>query len=400
MWRELALHALTRLVRRYGTDQFGACEDAVQEALLEAYGQWAVAVPDDPHAWLVTAARRRYVDHLRSDRRRKDREIRQTLLEDPLLGHHSAPDSVDDSVLILQLCCHPGLPRPTQTALTLRAVSGLTTRQIANLYQVSEATMAQRISRAKRRLAELGGRLPPPDGDTDRLAPVLGVLYLMATEAHHTTTGAPAQDRTLAREALRLAWIVHDLVPDDTEAAGLLALMLLTEARAAARVDHDGHLVPLDEQDRARWDPGLIAEGSRVLDAAVAGAEPGPYLIQACIAALHCQAPSTQQTDWREILALYRLLERLSTPANPTVELNRIVAEAMVHGPRHALTALDDLRLRQPGLPRLHAVRAHLLERADRPAEAEDAYRLAIAATRSLAERNHLMRRLRRLDPR
>ncbi|WP_244930636.1 sigma-70 family RNA polymerase sigma factor [Nocardioides sp. W7] len=395
-WRELALHALARLVRRYGAAQFDLCEDAVQEALIEAHRQWASTPPRDPAGWLVTTAQRRYVDLVRTERRRRDREVGQARLTHPVAQQRVS--ARDDSLLVLQLCCHPELSRSAQVALTLRAVSGLSTAQIANLYQVPETTLAQRITRAKRRLRDVGGRLPAPDGATDRLGPVLEVLYLMLTEAHHTTSGEPAQDTTLAAETLRLARLVHDLVPEDTEAAGLLALVLLTEARTPARLDDDGRLVPLDEQDRSRWDADLIADGLRVLDGAVVGTPPAPYLLQACIAALHCQAPSTEETDWREILALYRLLERVAHQANPNVELNRIVAESMVHGTGRGLTLLDDLGRRHPDLPRWQAVRAHLLERQGDLGAAGDAYRLAVAATRSTAERQHLSQRLRRLN--
>ena len=394
LWREIVPQALARLLRTYGRDQIDLCEDAVQEALLAAHQQWAGQAPADPLAWLVTAARRRYIDLVRSDHRRRDREAREALLTLPLNGGSSA---VDDSLLLLQLCCHPALPRSAQVALTLRAVAGLSTAQIANVYQLPEATVARRITRAKRRIAELGGVLPRPRDDRERLSSVLDVLYVMFTEAHHTTTGEPAQDADLAAEAIRLARQLHAALPQDTEVGGLLALMLLTEARRPARVGADNRLIPLDEQDRRRWDATLIAEGRALVERAVVGATPGPYLVQACIAALHAEAPDAASTDWTEILALYRLLEIVTDHRNPTIALNRIVAEAMVYGEEYALARIDELADHHPHLPRLAAVRAHLLERLGRSDEAAAAYRQAIKQTRNIAEWRHLHIRLRRL---
>ncbi|WP_029429542.1 RNA polymerase sigma factor [Blastococcus sp. URHD0036] len=389
LWRELAPQTLARLVRTYGRDQFDLCEDAVQEALLDAHRQWATDPPADPQAWLVATARRRYVDLVRSDVRRRDREERTARLSAPLDG---AAAQSDDALLLLQLCCSPELPRSQQVALTLRAVAGLTTAQIAHAYQLPEATIGQRITRAKRRLT---GTFPRPDDVSERLAPVLDVLYVMFTEAHHTTSGAPARDADLAAEAIHLARLLRRAAPTNTEVAGLLALMLLTEARHPARVGPGGRLVPLDEQDRTRWDAALVAEGLAMLDVVTPGAVPGPYLLQACIAGLHASAPDTASTDWAEIHLLYTLLEALTD--NPTVTLNRIVAEAMLKGPDQALTALDRLVTDHPRLPRADAVRAHLLERSGRTAEAAEAYRGAIAATLNVAEQRHLQERLRRL---
>ncbi len=295
VWRELAPHALSRLVRTYGAAQFELCEDAVQEALLDAHRQWADGAPRDPEAWITTVARRRYIDRIRVEARRRAREERTALLEAPLADGRA---SADDTLLLLQLCCHPELPRSGQVALTLRAVSGLTTSQIANAYQLPEATIAQRITRAKQRLDRLGRAFPRPDRPEERLTAVLDVLYVMFTEAHHTTTGAPAQDADLAAESIHLARLVRDAVPESTEVAGLLALMLLTEARHPARVGPHGELVPLDEQDRGRWRRPLLDEGLALLDQVVTGAVPGPYLLQACIAGLHAAAPDTASTDW------------------------------------------------------------------------------------------------------
>ncbi|WP_261554712.1 RNA polymerase sigma factor, partial [Frankia tisae] len=255
-WRELARQALARLLRSYGTAQFDLCEDAVQEALLQAYQQWPAQFPDDPLGWLIATARRRYADRARSDARRRDRETRAALLQPPV-----APETVqrDDSLLVLQLCCHPDLPRSGQVALTLRAVAGLTTTQIANVYQIPERTIAQRITRAKRRLGELDRLLPPPEQADESVTAVLDVLYVMFAEAHHTTAGAPPRDADLAVEAIHLARLLRRSLPESTEVTGLLALMLLTEARHPARVGPGGRLTSLDEQDRALWDKELIS---------------------------------------------------------------------------------------------------------------------------------------------
>jgi RNA polymerase sigma factor (sigma-70 family) len=394
LWRELTRQVLARLLRTYGSAQFDRCEDAVQEALLNAHQQWPTQFPDDPLGWLTVTARRRYADQARSDARRRYREARTALLHPPV-----EPEAVqtDDSLLVLQLCCHPDLPRSGQVALTLRAVAGLTTAQIATVYQVPEATIAQRITRAKRRVSQLSLPPLPPAPTAERITAVLDVLYVMFTEAHHTTTGAPPRDADLAAEAVHLTRLLLRSLPDSTEVAGLLALMLLTEARHPARVGPDGLLKPLDEQDRALWDQDLINEGLTLVGQATPGARPGPYLLQACIAALHAEAPGTATTDWDEILALYRLLELVTGHANPTITLNRIVAQAMVSGHDVALAHIDALETAHPRLPRLSAVRAHLLERAGKTDDAANAYRRAIATTVNLAEQQHLRHRLRRI---
>ncbi|KQZ67402.1 RNA polymerase sigma factor [Nocardioides sp. Root151] len=394
LWRELAPQALARLLRTYGRDQFELCEDAVQDALLDAHRQWATRPPDDPQAWLCETARRRYVDRVRSDARRRARETRVALLEEPLDGE---AEPGDDALLLLQLCCHPDLPRSAQVALTLRAVAGLSTAQIANAYTLPEATIAQRITRAKRRLKDLDGDLPRPGHAEERLAPVLDVLYVMFTEAHHTTSGAPVRDADLAGEAIRLTRLLRQAVPDSTDVAGLLALMLLTEGRHPARVGELGQLIPLDEQDRTLWNRTLVDEGLALLDEVVPGAQPGPYLLQACIAGVHAQAADTESTDWDEIHALYTVLDADTGGRNPVIALNRIVAQAMVQGYAAALSALDDLVANHPDVPRADAVRAHLLERSGRDAEAVAACRRAIAATVNVAEQQHLRDRLRRL---
>jgi RNA polymerase sigma factor (sigma-70 family) len=399
LWRDLAPQTLAKLLRAYGSENFDLCEDAVQEALIDAYQHWTVEIPKDPAAWLFVASRHRFIDRVRRESRRQNRETTATLLQPAPVTNEIQTDAIhtDDSLLVLQLCCHPELPKPGKIALTLRAVGGLTTAQIANVYQVPEATIAQRITRAKRRLSELGNTFPRPEHAAERLNDVLDVLYVMYTEAHHTTTGLPARDADLAVESIRLVRLLRDAVPESTEVAGLLALILLTEARHPARLADDGTITPLEEQDRSRWNRQLIDEGIRLVEHAVRGTRPGPYLLQACIAALHAEAPDTASTDWVEILALYRLLERGSGYQNPTITLNRVVAQAMVAGPEVALAELAALEADHPKLPRLHAVRAHLLERADRPGEAAAAYRQAIATTLNTAEQQFLRRRLREL---
>jgi len=394
LWRELVPQVLARLVRTYGRDRFDLCEDAVQEALIDAHLQWRERVPDDPRAWMVTVARRRYVDLARSDSRRREREARVAMLEAPL---EQTPVESDDALLLLQLCCEPALPRSSQVALTLRAVAGLTTKQIANVYQVPERTIAQRITRARRRIAELQRPFPQPGQAGERLAPVLDVIYLMFTEAHLTTFGEPPRDADLAAEAIHLARLLRAALPGSTEVAGILALMLLTEARQPARVDGSGRLVPLDEQDRRLWDRQLIDEGINLLDLVTPGAEPGPYLIQACIAGLHAQAADTASTDWMEIHALYTVLEHQTGGRNPTIALNRIVAQAMSEGIAPAIAALAELETRHPRLPRLESVRAHLLERSGRTDDAIAAYRKAITTTVNVAEQLYLRHRLQRL---
>ncbi|WP_223692353.1 RNA polymerase sigma factor [Leifsonia poae] len=394
--RTLAPQVLGALLRRYGTGQFDLCEDAVQEALLAAHQQWPEqGRPNDPRAWLVTAAGRKLIDRIRSESRRRERERTQTTLAHPLAD--TTASSVDDSLEVMRLCCHPALSRPAQIALTLRAVAGLTTRQIAHAYLLPEATVAQRISRAKARIRAAGTTFPSPATPGDRLDQVLTVLYLMFTEGHTATTGPAVHDVELSGEAIRLARMVCARKPEHGEAAGLLALMLLTDARRAARTTEDGALVPLDEQDRNRWNHAAIAEGVAILERTLPGRPPSPYLLQASIAALHDEAVSTTGTDWRQILILYRLLERLT--GNPVVTLNRAVAEAMVSGPAAGLATIERLSAdrRPTDRHRLLAVRAHLRELAGEYQDAAEDYRAAARATASLPERDYLLGRARRL---
>jgi RNA polymerase sigma factor (sigma-70 family) len=395
--RTFAPQVLGALLRRYGTNQFDLCENAVQEALLAAHQQWpGQGSPGDPRAWLLATARHRLIDQIRSDTSRRRREQTHAQLTHPLARAAPAAGG-DDSLRLLKLCCHPALTTSAQVALTLRAVAGLTTAQIAHAYLLPEATIAQRISRAKARIRDVGATFPAPAAPEDRLEPVLSVLYLMFNEGHTATTGDSLYDTDLTHEAIRLARTIHAELPGHGEAAGLLALMLLTDARRAARTDSAGRMIPLDEQDRSKWNQRDISDGVEILRRILPGRSPTPYLLQAAIAALHAEAPSTAETDWAEILALYKLLERAT--GNPVVTLNRAVAEAMVSGPVAGLALVD--RLAGAALPRDHhrllAVRAHLQERAGDPAAARETYRQAARRTLSAPERDYLLARARRL---
>ena len=401
--RGLAPQVLGTLVRRSG--RFDACEDAVQEALLAAAVQWPVeGVPDNPRAWLVTVASRRLTDHVRSEvaRRRREEAIATAAASAGLLAAGPDDDAApheDDTLTLLFLCCHPTLTPASQIALTLRAVGGLTTAQIARAFLVPEATMAQRISRAKQTIRSSGARfsLPPPDERADRLAVVLHVLYLVFNEGYTATSGTDIHRVELTTEAIRLSRDLHRLLPDDGEVAGLLALMLLIDARRPARTDRAGRLIPLAEQDRSRWNRAAIAEGVALITDTLRLAPIGPYQIQAAIAAVHDEAPTAEATDWRQICVLYDLLERLGP--NPMVTLNRAVAVAMVDGPRAGLDLLAglDSDARIAGHHRLLAVRAHLLEMAGETAAARTAYHAAARRTTSIPEQRYLEARALRL---
>jgi RNA polymerase sigma factor (sigma-70 family) len=388
VWREASPHVLAAVLRRYG--DFEACEDAVQEALLAAARQWPdEGLPDDPKAWLVRVASRRLIDARRSERSRAAREI-AVGLEEPGPARER-----DDSLALLLLCCHPALSRPSQVALTLRAVGGLSTDRIARAFLVPESTMAQRISRAKATLRELDApfAVPPPAELPARVAAVAHVLYLVFTEGHTATTGTGLVDVSLADEAVRLARRLHALLPSDPEVAGLLALMLLTDARRAARTAADGALVPLAEQDRSRWDRALIAEGVALVEAALPSGPVGAYQLQAAIAAVHAEAVTAAATDWAQIEVLYAMLADL-TPG-PVVTLNQAVAVAETRGPAAGLALVEPL-LDDPALRRthrLHAVRAHLLERAGRRDEARAAFELAARLATSVPEQRYLQGR-------
>jgi len=388
--RDLAPQVLGMLVRRYG--QFDAAEDAVQEALLAASVQWPrEGVPESPRSWLVSVASRRLVDEFRSDNARRRRETATAAEPDG----HEVPNR-DDTLVLLFLCAHPALSPPSQLALTLRAVGGLSTAEIAAAFLVPEATMAQRISRAKQTIRRSGQGFDPPSPGAERaerLRVVRQVLYLIFNEGY-TASGGPALQRAeLTAEAIRLARMLSALVPGDHETAGLLALMLLTDARRPARTAPDGALVPLDRQDRSRWSKEQIAEGVELISTTLGRGPIGPYQVQAAIAALHDEAGSDAETDWPQILALYEVLERLSP--GPVVTLNRAVAVARTHGPLAGLAVLGDLAgdARMAGNHRVEAVRAHLLERAGFTAEAHAAYLLAAKLTTSVPEQRYLAAR-------
>jgi RNA polymerase sigma factor (sigma-70 family) len=396
--RELAPQVLGALVRRRG--QFDACEDAVQEALLAASQQWPRdGRPDNPHGWLVTVADRRLVDEWRSESARRRREESAALLD--MVPTGVAAES-DDTLTLLFLCCHPSLSVPSQLALTLRAVGGLTTAEIAHAFLVPESTMAQRISRAKQTIKAAGAdfALPPPDERAERLRVVLHVIYLVFNEGYLPSAGDVGERTDLTAESIRLARLLHRLLPGEGEVAGLLALLLLTDARRAAREDSTGELVPLAEQRRELWDHGQIADGLALLTRTLGQHPVGPYQLQAAIAAVHDEAPTADQTDWAQVLALYEVLERIAP--NPVITLNRAVAVAMVHGPRAGLVVLGtlDQDQRMARNHRIPAVRGHLLEMSGDRAGARDAYRTAARMTASAQERTYLTLRAARLgDP-
>jgi RNA polymerase sigma factor (sigma-70 family) len=386
--RSLTPEVLGALVRRYGDWQ--TCEDAVQEALLAAAVQWPRdGRPANPKGWLITTASRRRIEMWRSDSARQRREEQDFALSQSELA--SAP-AVDDTLTLLVLCCHPALTAPSQVALTLRAVGGLTTAEIARAFLVPEATIAQRISRAKQRIKADGARfeLPPRDEMPARIAAVLHVLYLVFNEGYTASSGTSLNRVELTAEAIRLARQLHSRLPEDGEAAGLLALMLLTDARRPARTTADGALVPLAEQDRDRWNAAAIAEGTALVTHALTNTRVGAYQLQAAIAAVHDEAARAADTDWRQIATLYALLSALAP--GPMVTLNRIVAIAMVDGPEAGLAQLAAAGA-DPALAghhRVAAVRAHLLDLAGQHEAAREQYRLAAQRTLSIPEQRYL----------
>lgn len=392
--REHAPAVLAILVRRYGG--FAAAEDAVQEALIAAVQQWPDAgVPQHPRSWLVTAATRRLIDYFRSDHARHEREARHQA-DSARAGPALAPGT-DDTLALLLLCCHPSLNLPAQVALTLRAVGGLTTQEIAVAFMVSESTMAQRISRAKARIRKTGTQfeLPVAAELPGRLAAVMHTLYLIFNEGYTATTGSHLQRTDLSAEAIRLSRLLHRMQPDNSEAAGLLALMLLTDARRPARTTAEGTLVPLDEQDRSCWDEASIAEGTALISTVLPRGEVGPYQVQAAIAAVHDEAAGPESTDWAQIDQLYQVLGRL-TPG-PMVTLNRAVAVAMTSGPQAGLELIADLDDQLGAHHRLSAVRGHLLEMLGTHGAARAAYLTAADQAQSEPEREYLRERARRL---
>ncbi|MDF2711551.1 MAG: subfamily polymerase sigma-70 factor, partial [Nonomuraea muscovyensis] len=402
--RELAPQVLGVLLHRYGG--FEECEDAVQEALLAAAMQWpAQGVPESPRSWLVTVASRRRIDQVRSEQARRRREATAAVRAAPDAGLAPAPGDEspgdhDDTLTLLFLCCHPALTPASQVALTLRAVAGLTTAEVARAFLMPEATMAPRISRAKQRIKAVGASFEMPRAQewARRLDAVLHVLYLIFNEGYTASSGPDLHRGELTTEAIRLTRMVHRSLPDDGEVAGLLSLMLLTDARRAARTGPDGALVPLAEQDRNRWDAAMIEEGTALVTDAMSASPLGPYQLQAAIAALHVQAPRAGDTDWEQIRILYGILTRIAP--NPMVTLNHAVAVAMTRGPRAGLELLESL----DGDPRiarhhrLYAVRAHLQELAGEYAAARENYRLAARRTTSLPEQRYLRERAGKLD--
>jgi RNA polymerase sigma factor (sigma-70 family) len=402
--RDLSGPVLATVVRRFG--DFAASEDAVQEALLAAATQWpSEGIPDNPRAWLTRVASRRMADHVRAELARRRRESSVALESE---REQPAPEltcddalAQDDTLMLLFMCCHASLTPSSAIALTLRAVAGLTTAEIASAFMVPEATMAQRISRAKQTIKKSGAGFSPPSPEEqpERLRAVLHVLYLMFNEGYASSSGERLLRVDVSAEAIRLARSVHRLAPEHAEVTGLLALMILTDARRPARTGPGGELVPLDEQDRTLWDREKILEGTALITEALHRGAVGPYQLQAAIAAVHDEAAHSKDTDWPQILALYGLLKRMGE--NPMVTLSHAIAAAMVHGPATGLTLIEPLD-RDPHLSghyRLDAVRAHLYEMAGEKERALSHYRAAAARTASLAERNYLIMRAARLSP-
>jgi len=398
--RELAPQVLGTVARRFR--DFSSAEDAVQEAMIAAFTQWPQeGIPDNPRGWLIQVACRRMTDNVRSEVARRERETAVAAEAEHLLPPLESEAEVDpdDTLTLLFMCCHPALTPSSAIALTLRAVGGLTTAEIANAFLVPEATMAQRISRAKQTIKASGVvfRLPSPHERAERLPAVLHVLYLIFSEGYASSIGQHLQRLDLAREAIRLTRNTKALLPDNPEIAGLLALMLLTDARRAARTGPDEELIPLDKQNRTLWDRAEISEGIELLTAALSKASVGLYQLQAAIAAVHDEAERVEDTDWPQILALYELLRRVSP--SPLVTLNRAIAAAMVHGPAKGLELLQALD-RDPrivGHYRLDAVRGHLYEKMGDHEAAIKHYRIAAARTASMPERNYLMAQAARL---
>ncbi|MFD7157449.1 RNA polymerase sigma factor [Kribbella sp. NPDC059898] len=383
--RELAPQVLGALVRRYG--HFDTAEDAVQEALLAAAQQWPEdGVPASPRGWLITVASRRLTDLLRREQarqRREDRVAQWAPQGDPV-------GDADDTLVLLFLCCHPSLSPASQIALTLRAVGGLTTAEIARAFLVPEATMTRRITRAKASVKDSGARFTLPADRAERLGAVLQVVYLIFNEGYASTTGPHLQRVELAAEGIRLARMLYRLLPDDAEVAGLLALLLLTDARRPARTGPLGELVPMAEQDRSLWIPELIREGVDLITATLPRGPVGPYQLQAAIAAVHDESPSAEETDWPQIVALYEVLLQLTD--NPMVALNHVVAVAMARGPAEGLRLLSEIEHdeRLANDHRLYAVRAHLLELSGNLPAAQEAYEEAARRTTSLPQQRYL----------
>ncbi|MCS4594819.1 siderophore-interacting protein [Brevibacterium sediminis] len=399
VWRRESPHILAALMRRFG--DFAACEDAVQEALFEASQQWPTkGVPDKPRGWLLRVASRRLIDVKRQDGARLERERRMFARDRPdqIVIAEVALENRDSSLQVLALCCHPSLSSEAQVTLTLRAVLGLSTNQIAALYLIPSATAGQRISRAKSTIDENGRHFPRPETTTERLPAMLHALYLMYTAGHSRPNSDDLFDQAVTDEAIRLARLLHAALPDETETAGLLALMLLSEARRPGRRTHAGELVTLRNQDRKRWNSTLISEGVRLLEAALPTGPVGAYQLQAAISAVHSEAATWEETDWAQIVKLYSMLARVAP--SPTVTLNYAVAVSEVHGSRAALEMLEPLLAdkRMSRSHRLHAVRAPILEALGDSAEALTAYRTASRLCTNVPEQRYINAQITRLS--
>lgn len=398
--RELAPQVLSVLIRRYRN--FAIAEDAVQESLIAAALQWRRdGVPDNPRAWLTTVAGRRMADQVRVDAARRRREAATAMKAGyvlPTSNQDGSESGEDEALVLIFMCCHPSLTTSSAIALTLRAVGGLTTAEIARAFLVPEATMAQRNSRAKQTIKDSGipFRMPGREDMHERLRAVLHVLYLIFNEGYTPSAGEPLQRPDLALEAIRLTRLVFAKLPEDPEVAGLLALMILTDARRPARSGPHGEMISLDKQDRGLWNRVLIAEGVELVNRTLSRGTVGPYQLQAAIAALHDEAPSTESTDWPQVAALYSVLKRIT--GNPLVTLNQAVAVAMADGPQEGLRLIAELEagtLRNHH--RLYAVRGHLHELAGDMARAIQDYKAAALSTASLPERNYLLEQAARI---